>query len=242
MHGLEKMKVVRSDIPAVTHVDNTARVQTVGGQWNPLFSRLLETFEESTGTPLLVNTSFNVRGEPIVCTPADALLCFMRSGMDYLAIGPFLLEKSRQVSSMKQSLAQLRARGLSASAAKRQLRLFGFSFGGALALWSLMAWWRFEWTLWWIPVAVGVLLAGAGSIRPGILTGIHAVWSSVTTRLGRGLSYAALALTYYGVLLPTALLSKTLKRRVFTKGPDQELSTYWESFPDSSLKSYEKQF
>ncbi len=242
MHGLGKLKVVRSDIPAVTHVDNTARVQTVGGQWNPLFLRLLETFGESTGTPLLVNTSFNVLGEPIVCTPADALLCFMRSGMDYLAIGPFFLEKTRQTPSMERSLSTLRGPHPSASHAKRQLRLFGLSVGGALVLWSVVAWWRFEWALWWIPMAAGGFFAAVVLIRPVILTGIHAVWSSVTTRLGRGLSYAALALAYYGVLLPTALLSKTLNRRVFTKGPDQELGTYWENFPDSSLQSYEKQF
>jgi len=94
--GLEKLKIKRSEIPAVTHVDYSARVQTVHSETNPRFYRLIEEFENRTGCPVLVNTSFNVRGEPIVCTPEDAYRCFMRTEMDYLVMENVLLSKSDQ--------------------------------------------------------------------------------------------------------------------------------------------------
>ena len=83
-------------IPSVTHVDNSARIQTVSEAENPLYHRLLKAFEARTGVPVIINTAFNVRGEPIVRTPADAYLCFMRTDMDYLAMGDFLLDKKDQ--------------------------------------------------------------------------------------------------------------------------------------------------
>jgi carbamoyltransferase len=94
--GLEKLCVPRSDVPAVTHVDYTARIQTVTAESRPLYHRLIAAFAARTGCPLLVNTSFNVRGEPIVCSPADAYRCFMRTEMDALALVPFLLLKEEQ--------------------------------------------------------------------------------------------------------------------------------------------------
>ncbi len=96
LFGIDKLNVPRSTIPAVTHVDYSARVQTVDRAVNLRFYRLLRRFEELTGCAVLVNTSFNVRGEPIVCTPQDAYRCFMRTEMDYLAIENFVLDKSGQ--------------------------------------------------------------------------------------------------------------------------------------------------
>jgi len=96
--GIDLLNVPRSDIPAVTHLDYSARVQTVSKERLPLFHALISEFDRLTGYPLLVNTSFNVRGEPIVCTPADAYRCFMRTDLDYLAIGSFLLAKTAQPS------------------------------------------------------------------------------------------------------------------------------------------------
>ncbi|NPV04725.1 MAG: carbamoyltransferase [Syntrophaceae bacterium] len=94
--GLDKLHVVRSCVPAVTHVDYSARVQTVDRDVNPLFYRTIEALHERHGCPLVINTSFNVRGEPIVCSPDDAYRCFMRTDMDYLVMGPFLLDKEKQ--------------------------------------------------------------------------------------------------------------------------------------------------
>jgi carbamoyltransferase len=94
--GIDQLNVVRSDIPAVTHVDYSARIQTVDRTTNPNYHDLIAEFERLTGCAVLVNTSFNVRGEPIVCTPADAYQCFMRTHIDHLVLGPFLVAKSEQ--------------------------------------------------------------------------------------------------------------------------------------------------
>ncbi len=94
--GVEQVKLVRSDIPAVTHIDYSARVQTVNTDINPLYHQLISRFKALTGYGLVVNTSFNVRDEPIVCTPQDALNCFMKTGMDELYIGSFRLQKPPQ--------------------------------------------------------------------------------------------------------------------------------------------------
>ncbi len=96
LFGLERLKVPRSTIPAVTHVDYSARIQTVHKETNPRYYELIRHFEQKTGCGLLVNTSFNVRGEPIVCTPEDAYRCFMGTEMDYLVLENFLLAKSQQ--------------------------------------------------------------------------------------------------------------------------------------------------
>lgn len=94
--GLDKLKVVRSTIPAVTHVDFSARIQTVHPEDHPRFYALIHAFGELTNCPVIINTSFNVRGEPIVCTPQEALTCFMRTNMDYLVIENFLVAKKDQ--------------------------------------------------------------------------------------------------------------------------------------------------
>jgi len=94
--GIDLLNTPRSDIPAVTHLDYSARIQTVNRERTPLWHDLLAELERSTGSPLVVNTSFNVRGEPIVCTPADAYRCFMRTHLDYLVIGSFLVDKREQ--------------------------------------------------------------------------------------------------------------------------------------------------
>jgi len=94
--GLDKLKTVRSEVPAITHVDYSARVQTVAPDDNPLYYGLLKSFHEKTGCPVIVNTSFNVRGEPIVCTPEDAFRCFARTNMDFLVLGPFVIDKKDQ--------------------------------------------------------------------------------------------------------------------------------------------------
>ncbi|MEI2787947.1 MAG: carbamoyltransferase [Steroidobacteraceae bacterium] len=94
--GIDKLNVPRSDIPAVTHIDYSARVQTVTKEVNGRYYDLIKAFERRTGCPVVVNTSFNVRGEPIVCTPEDAYRCFMRTHIDVLVLGPFVLEKSAQ--------------------------------------------------------------------------------------------------------------------------------------------------
>jgi carbamoyltransferase len=102
LFGIDKLNVARSEIPAVTHVDYSARIQTVHANTNPLFHQLLTRFKQMTGCPVLINTSFNVRGEPIVCTPEDAFRCFMGSELDLLVVGNCVLRKTEQNASLKQ--------------------------------------------------------------------------------------------------------------------------------------------
>ena len=99
--GLEKLKVRRSEIPAVTHVDYSARIQTVSRDTNPLYWEIIQAFRQRTGCPVIVNTSFNVRGEPIVCTPEDSYRCFMRTEMDYLVLENFVLSKNSHKKAQK---------------------------------------------------------------------------------------------------------------------------------------------
>jgi carbamoyltransferase len=96
LFGLQKLLSIRSSVPAVTHVDYSARVQTVTADQQPMYYRMIKQFAEKSGCPVIINTSFNVRGEPIVATPEDAYTCFMRTNMDYLLVGNFLLEKKEQ--------------------------------------------------------------------------------------------------------------------------------------------------
>jgi carbamoyltransferase len=102
LFGIDKLNVSRSEIPAVTHIDYSARIQTVSRDTNPKFHRLLAEFKRLTGCPVLVNTSFNVRGEPIVCTPEDAFRCFMGNELDLLVVGNCVLRKPEQNPALKQ--------------------------------------------------------------------------------------------------------------------------------------------
>ena len=103
LFGIEKLNVSRSSVPAITHIDYSARIQTVHKDTNPLYHALISNFKNMTGCPLIVNTSFNVRGEPIVCTPKDAFKCFMGTDLDVLALGNFLLIKEEQDKTLKKN-------------------------------------------------------------------------------------------------------------------------------------------
>ena len=106
LFGIEKLNIKRSEIPAVTHVDYSARIQTVHKQTNEKYYNLIKKFKEITNCPVLVNTSFNVRGEPIVNTPEDAFNCFMGTELDKLIIGNYYLDKKQQDSNLKQDYSK----------------------------------------------------------------------------------------------------------------------------------------
>jgi carbamoyltransferase len=93
---MDKLYFLRSDLPSITHIDYSARIQTVHAQTNPRYHQLISDFKAKTGIGVVVNTSFNVRGEPIVCTPTDAYRCLMRTEMDYLVIGNYIFDKKMQ--------------------------------------------------------------------------------------------------------------------------------------------------
>ena len=101
--GINRLNVQRSSVPAITHVDYSARIQTVHKDTNPLYHAVISKFKEKTGCPILVNTSFNIRGEPIVCRPTDAFKCFMGTNLDILVISNFLLIKTEQNTPLKKN-------------------------------------------------------------------------------------------------------------------------------------------
>ena len=103
LFGIEKLNIKRSEIPAVTHVDYSARIQSVTKDTNSRYYDLIKKFKEKTGCPVLVNTSFNVRGEPIVSTPTEAFNCFMGTELDFLVIGNCILDKTKQNKSLKKN-------------------------------------------------------------------------------------------------------------------------------------------
>ena len=103
LFGIDKLSVPRSTVPAITHIDYSARIQTVHADTNPRYHAMISKFKEKTGCPIVVNTSFNVRGEPIICTPTDSFKCFMGTEMDLLAIGDYLLYKERQDDALREN-------------------------------------------------------------------------------------------------------------------------------------------
>ena len=107
LFGIDKLNVPRSSVPAITHVDYSARIQTVHADTNPRYHTVISKFKEKTGCPLVVNTSFNVRGEPIICTPTDAFKCFMGTEMDMLAVGNYVLYKEQQNEALKENYEEL---------------------------------------------------------------------------------------------------------------------------------------
>ncbi len=107
LFGIDKLNVPRSSVPAITHVDYSVRIQTVHVDTNPRYHRVISKFKEKTGCPLVVNTSFNVRGEPIICTPTDAFKCFMDTEMDVLAVGDYILYKKQQDENLKENYEEL---------------------------------------------------------------------------------------------------------------------------------------
>lgn len=103
LFGINKLNVPRSSVPAITHIDYSARIQTVHADTNPKYHAVISKFKEKTGCPIVVNTSFNVRGEPIICTPTDAFKCFMGTGMDVLAVGSYVLYREQQDEALKEN-------------------------------------------------------------------------------------------------------------------------------------------
>ena len=107
LFGIDKLNIARSSVPAITHVDYSARIQTVHADTNSSYHALISKFKEKTGCPLVVNTSFNVRGEPIVCSPKDAFKCFMGTELDLLSVGNFILHKNKQDAALIRSYKDL---------------------------------------------------------------------------------------------------------------------------------------
>ena len=242
----ERLRGIRSAIPAVTHVDHSARVQTVDEQEHPRFHRLLQEFERRTGCPILVNTSFNVRGEPPVCTPADAYRCFMKTGMDYLVLGNFLISKSEQgdakpeTSPPRESWLQRDYNRIDRS--PRSLRKFGLTIGSILLLLAIVLIFRQRVTGWPL-AAVAATLLGLAGFAPTSLRLLHRFWTQLSLVIGWVMTRVLLTVFYFLAVTPIGLLQRIFGKRAFEVTFPGRDPTYWETRrTDFDPLAYEKQF
>jgi carbamoyltransferase len=219
LQGLDRLKAPLSVIPAVTHVDHTARVQTVGTATHPAFRGLLESFEEDTGCPMVVNTSFNRRGEPIVCTPADAYECFMRTEMDVLVLEGHLLFKEDQPPVGSLPFQAFRGRWSdrfeppppTEAEHRAETRRFGLLMAGAFGVLGGVLAWR--------GAPIGSYLLGgaalfalAALLAPRALGPVQRGWMWFAERLAVVTNVILLAVVYVLAITPTAVASRLFGR------------------------------
>ncbi len=232
--GLERVFDVRSEIPAVTHLDYSARIQTVSRLQNPEFHRLISSFADLTGCPVVVNTSFNVRGEPIVCTPVDAFACFARTTIDALVIGPFVMLRD------KQAQPSLAAAGASASALDRwplrwsedsdpatagrnirEGRNFALTLAGGFLLAGLVGSRKGHSDVVAAAIALSLLSLLAALLIPGRLGPARAVWMKLGEVIGNVTTPIVMAIVYYGVVTPIGFA------RRLTSGSRRATISHW---------------
>jgi carbamoyltransferase len=242
----QRLRAVESAIPAVTHVDGSARIQTVDAHENPRLHALLHAFEQRTGCAVLINTSFNVRGEPPVCSPDDAYRCFMRTGMDFLVLGNYLIDKRQQPvlapEPKRPALTWLASEYATIDHSPRALRRFGFTMGIVLAIVAAVVLRR--------NANIALLIAGAAALfailaqfAPSALAAVHRGWMMLAFILGWVMTRVILTLTFFLVLTPTGLLQRLAGKRAFDVAFRTGENTYWKpraTPPDRA--SYERQF
>lgn len=243
---LDRLKRPRSDIPAVTHVDSSARVQTVSAADNPRFHQLLTAFERQTTCAVLVNTSFNVRGEPPVCTPEEAYRCFMRTGMDYLVLGNHLIAKTTQPAVARENethpASWLAREYRKLDRSPRALRKFGFTIAGALFVVAALLILKGRAAA-WLWGALGLVALLLASIAPKALRLFHQAWLSLSIILGAIVTPIALTVFFFAIVTPIGLLQRLFGRRELELRFKSEAESYWTPRPLQEFSAdYEKQF
>jgi len=208
VRGLDKMSVPRSTIPAVTHVDSSARIQTVNEAANPRFYHLLRSFKDLTGCSVLVNTSFNVRGEPIVCTPEDAYRCFMNTEMDYLVLENLLLNKQEQPAWSSRGREDPAQSG-SIAKSLEALRRFAFATAALIAVvFGIALPWLFgrDWRMW--PWIAAIVLLIWGSAHPLSLGPVYRGWMKLALILSKVNSAILLGAVFFFMLTPAGMIMR----------------------------------
>ncbi|MHC4704953.1 MAG: SxtJ family membrane protein, partial [Planctomycetota bacterium] len=255
LSGLDKLKVIRSDIPAVTHVDCSARIQTVHSAANPTYHKMIQKFEEKTGCPVVINTSFNIRGEPIVCNPEDAWLCFMKTNMDYLALGNFLLARKEQkpfendASRRKESELEWEKGALTTTDDRKrndtkEVRKYGIVMAVALsAVGSLVFWRGGELHFIFFAAAAAFLLAGLAA--PAALKPVYRAWMMLAHAMGWMMTKAILIAAFFVILTPIGLLLRLCGKDILDVKLDVTgQGSYWKKrgAERAQQRDYEKQF
>lgn len=233
---------VRSTIPAVTHVDYSARLQTVNATRNPDFHALLAEFHRLTGCPVLVNTSFNVRGEPIVCTPQDAYHCFATTGIDVLVLEDCIVVKGGVIPAPLSPVSPRQSILLVPTT--RQLREFaiiGTVILTGCALWQAIHNLRAPATTLYAASALLLGLIGIG--KPRWLSPIFATWLYVTSPIAWLTSAVLLAIVFYGIVTPLGVLLRVFGREALDRRFRTAQDTYWHEKPVSTeMGHYFQQF
>lgn len=234
-----RLKQKRSTLPAVTHLDYSARLHTVTPKAHEPYHQLLSEFYRLTGCPVLVNTSFNVRGEPIVCSPEDAYRCFMRTEMDALVLGNVLLRKEEQP-----PWAELpRKEADHATSEKADARRFGLVGGTILAALCGLNLYHGRVVL---PPVFGVLAVAAWLIAllPGPLAPLYRAWVMVGRGIGIACTALMMTLAFYTVLVPFALVVRIVRGSLLGKTFDRTAATYWSKREDElqPLGRYTRRF
>jgi hypothetical protein len=254
---MARLKQRRSTLPAITHVDFSARVQTVSETDNWRFHNLLSAFEQRTGCPVLVNTSFNVRGEPPVCTPEDAYRCFIKTEMDCLVLGNCVVDKATIRGDASRSgglqTADVRKPAVWKSpflgeelheldCSVPALRRFAFTIAPVLvALGSLMLW-RHR-TAGWPLLSLAVLLLALSLVAPGLLRFLYRPWMMLALFLGSIASKIILTLAFFLVVTPIGLLQWLLGKPTLEFGFRSGQRTYWKTRDRTGdREEYETQF
>ncbi|MHC4401165.1 MAG: SxtJ family membrane protein [Planctomycetota bacterium] len=246
-HGLDRLKVVRSEVPAVTHVDYSARIQTVDEPRHGPFYGVIKALESQTGCPVVINTSFNVRGEPIVCSPDDAYRCFMATGMDVLAMGSFVLLKDEQPETLRRAsdehVARFRSRPetiatdsgsqaglvrIDPNPSRRRLAVFGVLWlvflglvgGGVLHLTGSVPAAAAVWTL-------AAVVPAVGWLAPAFMRIAYLGLAYLSYPFALALSHLVLATIYYLVLTPIGLLMRLFGYDPMNRRLDERAATYW---------------
>ncbi len=237
-----RANVVRSTVPAITHVDFSARIQTVDAARNPRLHGLLEAFFARTSCPMLVNTSFNVRGEPIVCTPEDALRCFRATDMDTLVLEDLVLrkedlppsdsrdeERRRSRARMDASRDRTHAEGRRDPVAPRTLREFAALWilcVGGMALWRLEV--REQPELALVLGVIALVVGGAGLLRPSLLRPLFSGWMRMARPVGLAVSTLLVCAVFVGMFVPIGLLFRVLGRDALALRRRRQAATYWQ--------------
>lgn len=218
--GLDRLKVVRSQIPAVTHVDGSARIQTVSAARAPDFTRVIDAFRRHTGCPVVLNTSFNLRGQPIVCTPSEAVSTFLACDIDALAAGPFMATKpdgwTRQALPAVKPFRRPRR--------PAELRRFGIENGLFFLAVGILTWFVPATPLAWLSAPAWSLAAialGLSVAAPGRLAGIESVMNRAGARMNSVVGIVLFALVHLLVATPTGLI------RRFGRKKEQPADSFW---------------
>jgi carbamoyltransferase len=238
----EEHRAPHSSIPAITHVDHSARLQTVDPGRHPRFYQLIERFYAKTGCPMLVNTSFNVRGEPIVCTPHDAYRCFLATGMDALALENFVILKNGQAG-LQNRPTRSGVRRQPMGPSERTLRQFSALWILFFAIVSIRLMARENSVAAAVFAALAFAAGTAGFKWPRVMRPIFVGWMRVAHPIGRAVSRVALGIAFFGLFTPIGLFFRAIGRDALALRLDERAATYWRDKPaPSGSAQYLRQF